>query len=155
MRGSKPQFLARFLSVATRSRRPPEFIGARVAAGNHGPRRHFLGVTAREIIGGNASLAGNISLSVLGGFQNSITPSSTFTVLTATNLSGAFANVASGQRLFTSDGLGSFLVNYGATSTFGIGSVTLTNFIPIPEPSTYALLAVGLLLLGVSLRRRK
>ncbi len=32
------------------------------------------------------------------------------------NIFSAFANVANGQRLATSDGLGSFIVNYGAGS---------------------------------------
>ncbi len=92
---------------------------------------------------------------ILGGFQSTLASTDTFTVVTATNLTGAFTNVANGQRLFTSDGLGSFQINYGAGSAFALNSVVLTNFVPIPEPSTYALLGLGLLVMLVASRRRR
>jgi hypothetical protein len=106
-------------------------------------------------IGGNAALAGTLSVSILGGFQSTLASTDTFTVVTATNLTGAFTNVANGQRLFTSDGLGSFQINYGPGSAFALNSVVLTNFVPIPEPSTYALLGLGLLVVLVASRRRR
>src|SRR5205085_2830334 len=49
-----------------------------------------------------------------------------------------FQNVANGQRLFTSDGAGSFQVNYGTGSAFASNRLVLSNFVTaIPEPSTY------------------
>ncbi len=62
-----------------------------------------------------ALLAGELQLSLLPGFTPSA--SDTFTILNAPNgIAGVFSNVATGQRLATVDGKGSFLVNYGATT---------------------------------------
>ncbi len=50
-------------------------------------------------------------------------------VLTATSLSGQFDNAVNGQRLTTQDGLGSFIVNYGAGSAFNPNQVVLSNYL--------------------------
>jgi hypothetical protein len=44
------------------------------------------------------------------------------------NLTGTFANVVSGGRLPTSDGLGSFIVHYGPGSSFGPKSIVLSDY---------------------------
>ena len=55
-----------------------------------------------------------------------------FSILSATGgITGTFDTVANGQRLTTSDGLGSFVVNYGAGSTFNPNQVILSAFQPI------------------------
>ncbi len=107
-------------------------------------------------VGGAAELGGSqLKLTLLNGFGASILPTDTFTVLTAgTTLSGTFSNVGNGQRLFMVDGVGSFQVNYGLGSAFSATSVVLSNFSPVPEPSTYALLVIGTLLIGWHLHRR-
>jgi hypothetical protein len=75
-------------------------------------------------------------------------PADVFTILTSPfPLSGQFENVASGQRLATMDGFGSFLVTYDGNS------VVLSNFGPVPEPATFALLS-SVAVLG-ALRRQK
>jgi hypothetical protein len=51
-------------------------------------------------------------------------------ILDANSLLGAFDNAASGQRLTTSDGLGSFVVNYGAGSAFGPSEIVISAFLP-------------------------
>lgn len=105
-------------------------------------------------VGGKVTLAGNLSIQFTNGFASSVLPTNTFTILAANGtggLTGAFANVANGQRLITTDGLGSFQVNYGA----GLNSVTLTNFVAVPEPSTYALLGFGVASLAFAAWRRK
>jgi hypothetical protein len=69
-----------------------------------------------------ALLGGRLQVSLKDGFVPS--PSDTYDILQSEDILSAFANVANGQRLMTSDGLGSFVVNYG------IGSVTLSAFAP-------------------------
>lgn len=61
----------------------------------------------------------------------SFTPSAshTFTLLTSNQaITGSFGNVASGARITTTDGRGSFLVTYSGNS------VVLSNFIAAPQP---------------------
>jgi T5SS/PEP-CTERM-associated repeat protein len=73
------------------------------------------------------ALGGHLQLSIIDDFMPG--PQNIFTVLTAGgNVTGAFANIANGQRLLTADGAGSFLVHYGATSAFDPRQVVLTNF---------------------------
>jgi hypothetical protein len=49
-------------------------------------------------------------------------------VLNATNIFGVLDNVLTGQRLDTVDGIGSFLVHYGAGSAFDDNQIVLTAF---------------------------
>lgn len=66
---------------------------------------------------------------------------------------GSFLNVANGQRLETSDGSGSFVVNYG-TGAYADG-VYLTDFEAgtVPEPGSMCLL--GISGAGLLIRRRR
>ena len=48
----------------------------------------------------------------------------------ANSVSGAFANVSNRQRVTTSDGGGSFLVNYGVGSPFNPNQIVLSAFLP-------------------------
>jgi T5SS/PEP-CTERM-associated repeat protein len=65
-------------------------------------------------VAGAAELGGALKLALTGGFYPAAGDS--FVVMNYASASGAFANVASGARLNTADGLGSFLVNVGPTS---------------------------------------
>lgn len=60
---------------------------------------------------GNVVLGGNLKLEMLNGFVPSA--SDMFTIPQTNSITGTFANVANGHRLSTSDGSGSFIVNYG------------------------------------------
>ena len=104
-------------------------------------------------VGGNATIAGTLQLAFVNGFQGSALPGNTFTVLSAggvSGLSGVFANVpTSGLRINTIDGFGSFQVNFTPTS------VVLSNFVAVPEPSTWAMLLTGGGTLAIIGRRRK
>jgi hypothetical protein len=53
--------------------------------------------------------------------------------------SGTFSNVAPGERLTTSDGLGSFRVDYGS----GGSSVVLSQY-AVPEPGTAVFCLIAL-----------
>jgi T5SS/PEP-CTERM-associated repeat protein len=75
----------------------------------------------------NVALGGQLQLALINSFVPG--PHNIFTVLSATgNVTGAFSNIANGQRLLTSDGAGSFLVHYGSTSAFNTRQIVLTNF---------------------------
>jgi T5SS/PEP-CTERM-associated repeat protein len=90
----------------------------------------LVGGTQFDVVNvtGNAALGGDLQLKLINGFVPSQT--STFAILQSTgNVTGAFANVANGQRLAMADGAGSFLVHYGSDSTFNSRQVILSNFL--------------------------
>jgi mannose-6-phosphate isomerase-like protein (cupin superfamily)/predicted secreted protein len=78
-------------------------------------------------VNGSVSLGGQLVLSFVNGFQNSITPNDSFTLMTSSSaFVGNFVNIQSGGRLTTSDGAGSFVVNYSGST------LTLSDFTPGP-----------------------
>jgi T5SS/PEP-CTERM-associated repeat protein/autotransporter-associated beta strand protein len=94
-------------------------IGGTSAGGTY----DLVGVTGTVVLGGELKLA------LIGSFL----PASDhiFTVLNTANpfgVVGVFSNVTTGQRLATVDGLGSFLVHYGAGSAFNQNQIILTAF---------------------------
>ena len=98
----------------------------------------------------DATLAGLLSLSFMNAYQDRVTPSDVITLLTAaTTLTGGFSDVANGGRLETTDGYGSFQVNYGSGSQFDPDSVVLSNFLAsinvqsVPEPPSLVLVVLG------------
>jgi fibronectin-binding autotransporter adhesin len=90
------------------------------------------------------TLGGTLSISLIDGF----TPTSgqSFTIATMGSSSGVFTNILSG-KVFTADNLGQF--DYTNSGT----SIVLSNFIAVPEPSTWALLGISLSALLVFRRR--
>jgi hypothetical protein len=103
---------------------------------------------------GTAQLGGNLLLTFAGGFQSQITSADQFEILSATSIEGSFLNVASGSRLVTTDGYGSFLVSYGASSMAG-DEIVLSDFQPLPEPAFCALALGGSVFLLKRNRDRK
>ena len=66
-------------------------------------------------VNGSVTLGGQLVLSFVNGFQNAVTGGDTFTLMNSSSaFIGMFANIASGDRLTTSGGEGSFLVTYSA-----------------------------------------
>lgn len=86
-----------------------------------------------------------LRISLVGQPDQLILPSSTFKIITSSNLTGRFANVANGGRLETSDGLGSFQVNYGPQSAFETNAVVLSAFTAKAAAPRITLAANGLL----------
>ncbi len=76
----------------------------------------FIGVN------GTVSLGGQLVLSFVNGFQAS--GSDSFTLMSTNGLSGSFTNIASGGRLTTTDGSGSFLVDYSGNQ------LVISAFVP-------------------------
>jgi fibronectin-binding autotransporter adhesin len=72
---------------------------------------------------GGATLGGNLSVSLIDGFEASVAPGDIFTVLQGASLAGSFANVASGGTL-TAGGQ-PFRVYYGVGSIYGNSNLVL------------------------------
>jgi len=104
----------------------------------------FVNVSGAAILGGTLRVKFSNN-----GFNTTISAQDTFTFFTANSLTGVFSNAPNGMQLLAEDGLGRFTINYTGSA------VSLTNFTPIPEPSTYALLLMGGGALLLAARRRK
>ncbi len=79
--------------------------------------------------GGSMTLGGKLLIEMYNGFENLIRNSDLFDVISAsTNLFGSFSNIASGARVATNDGKGTFIVTYS-----GSQSVRLSKFLPPPR----------------------
>jgi T5SS/PEP-CTERM-associated repeat protein len=89
---------------------------------NQGSTYDYLDVLLGDVI----LAGGNLQLSLLNGFVPS--PTNTFTIVDVLGgiVAGSFANVASGARLATSDGLGSFIVSYSDGSSVRLSSFQLS-----------------------------
>ena len=99
-------------------------------------------------VNGTVGLSGNLVVSFVNGFQNSVMQSDSFTVLNSTTtLSGAFQNVASGARLNTSDDAGSFMVTYSGSN------IVLSDFMAtaFQIANTYVLNTEGPITVGSDL----
>ena len=77
---------------------------------------------------GAASLAGNLAVVFAPGAALPAVGDTLTVVAASAPISGSFANAASGARLTTTDGKGSFLVSYGANSA-SPNAVTLSRFL--------------------------
>jgi len=107
-------------------------------------------------VGGTATFNGSLAVNFTNGFASSVVPTDVFTVLTAGSpIAGSFTNVLGGARVPDGVGSGSFVVNYGAGSPFGMYTLVLTDFQPVPEPSTWSLLSLGAVTVLYTLRRRR
>jgi hypothetical protein len=100
---------------------------------------------------GAVTLDGNLVLTLVNGYVP-VTADALTLVSTNNQLSGLFDNVTPGQRLTTSDGAGSFVINYGPGSAFGAGNVVASNFLAVPEPGMGLVVLAGVGLIGVRKR---
>ena len=78
-------------------------------------------------VASTAFLGGALQITMPGGF----TPNSedAFVVLAASSLIGSFDNVVNGQRIATTDGQGSMVVNYGPESAFDEDQIVLSSYV--------------------------
>ncbi len=100
---------------------------------------------------GTATLGGYLNVTLGMGYAPLMSDS--FTVLSATNISGTFANTQ--VDLVTTFGIGTFRVNYSATTVVLTKVVGLTNVTPVPEPTTILTIAAAAALGVRGLRRRR
>ena len=77
-------------------------------------------------VSGAANLGGNLAVTLAPGVQ--ITATDKIAISSAASFDGRFANVINGGRLATSDGSGTFQVNYGAASAYAPGTLILSDF---------------------------
>jgi len=84
------------------------------------------------LVTGAATLAGNLNLALINGFEPSVAQNRTFTILTATNgVTGTFANTnISGRVSLVGDATRSFAVSISSTN------VVLSNY-QTPSPQAY------------------
>jgi hypothetical protein len=84
-------------------------------------RNHYDSLT----VNGSAALGGTLGVTIAPKFENTISSSDTFTVLSSTaGITGSFFNATNGSRMDTADYLGTFAVNYSKNH------LTLSSFIP-------------------------
>jgi hypothetical protein len=92
-------------------------------------------------VSGTVSLNGTLSIHFSNGFQNTVNETDVFMLLESPTINGLFSNVGDGERLTTSDGFGSFLIDYEWATGAALDRVFLSDFEPIPEPATWGALS--------------
>ncbi len=96
----------------------------RLELGGYTPGTQFDLIT----VSSGATLGGTLSVSLSDKFQNVMTNGASFTVLTAgAPLAGAFANVASGGILTTTDGYARFTVLYAGATTLRLTGLAMID----------------------------
>jgi hypothetical protein len=94
--------------------------------------------TEHDVITQSGGPNGTLKVAFIDRFECEVLSTDRFTLLTSDRpLSGSFTNVASGARLSTTDGSGSFLVEYGPGAT-NPNHVVLRDFQPVIVPETFA-----------------
>jgi hypothetical protein len=89
-------------------------------------------------VAGSAQLGGLLEVRLLNGYIPN--PTATFTILNAGGgITGGFSLFGNGQRVTTADGVGSFLVNYGPSSSYDANKVVLSAFQLLQKPGDFDL----------------
>jgi len=103
-------------------------------AGVNSVLSHLISETAASglydslTVTGAASLDGSLYFSLSAIVEPS--PTDSFVLVSADTLAGSLFNVASGQRVDTANGNGSFVVYYGPGSPFDPNQIVLTSYLP-------------------------
>jgi len=128
----------------------PSQLDFNIGGTNQGTTYDYLAIT------GNVTLAGDLNIAFKNGFQNAITSGEAFAILTVagTNaITGAFDDVADGARLETTDGYGSFQVNY--ESSTNANEILLSDFVATPEPGSLGVIIGSAFLLRRRPRKKR
>ena len=86
-------------------------------------------------VNGGVTLGGDFLFRLSAGFASTLTATNQFTLINATSFTGAFANIASGQRLTSSDYTDSFLLTLTGTA------LTLSDYARLSAFETFMLAA--------------
>ena len=105
-----------------------------------------------EITTSDSSLGGTLAVKLLDGFTELGAADQIVLLDAPSSLQGSFMNVANDARLDTNGG--SFRVNYGSASPFGADKLVISDFQPVPEPATAAIVLIGGAI-ATCLRRRR
>ena len=100
-------------------------------------------------VSGNVTLGGTFNFSMMPGAENSFSGTDSLTLISGNSLTGSFVGLPDGTRFNAVHGTGSFVINYTANG------VVLNQFLPVPEPSTWALMLAGLAVVGCTVLRRR
>jgi hypothetical protein len=106
------------------------------------------------MVNGNLTLGGNLQISLVDGYEP--TNSDVLPILIVNSidtLCGEFLNAPNGGRVETTDGSGSFLVNYGSGPD--ANEIILSDFQPDAVPEPTSAVAFGVMLFPLMTRRRK
>src|SRR6185436_13790190 len=117
--------------------RPSSVLRFELSGYNQGTTYDFLNVS------NTASLGGTLAVSFINGFEKTITNGASFTLMSASSLSGAFANVANGARLVTTDGLADFVVTYSGANLVLSQTRVFPRLVVTPAAHDFGTLPVG------------
>jgi hypothetical protein len=82
-------------------------------------------------VAGSLQVAGLLQIEFTGGFESFVTGANVFTIVNgASAITGSFSNAVNNGRVLTADSLGTFLVHYGAGSSYAPDDLVLSNYIP-------------------------
>jgi len=87
--------------------------------------------TSNALLSASGAITLNGKLEIALGASHTLQPGNSIVLMTAPAITGQFNNIAAGQRIFTTDGSGSFLLSVTADT------VTLSNFQPFAVTASF------------------
>ena len=104
-------------------------------------------------VAGTVALDGTLNFDFFDGAEFILSDSDTLTVLSGSTITGTLFDIDSGDRIDSTNGKGSFLINFGVGSPFDDNSIVFSNFMIIPEPANFAFLLCFIAAAAVALVR--
>ncbi len=91
-------------------------------------------------VAGTVALDGTVNFEFFDGAEFILSDSDILPVLSGSTITGTLFDIDSGDRIDSTNGKGSFLINFGVGSPFDDNSIVFSNFMIIPEPANFAFL---------------